>query len=141
MFLFQIDIEAETMVHAFVPQHLLDFAEYLKTCKFSDENYDLQCIHRTIINRAYLSTYLHAEEWIINNGRFNDVRDYSNKPVGYHAAICIALNALNKQNISEIYNDFIELRVEADYNIVTIIEVEDAQKALKLAYRIQNALQ
>ena len=50
------------MVHAFVPQHLLIFAEYLETCKFSDENYDLQCINRTIINRAYLSTYLHTKE-------------------------------------------------------------------------------
>ena len=37
------------MTHAFVPQHLIDLAEYLKTREFSDENYDLQCIYRTII--------------------------------------------------------------------------------------------
>lgn len=129
------------MIHAFTPQHLLDLAEYLKNCEFSDENYDLQCIHRTIINRAYLSTYLHTEEWIVNNGDFNDVRDYSKKPVGYHVAICIALNALKKPNISEIYDEFISLRAVADYDIVTIITSEDAQKALNLAFRIQNALQ
>lgn len=65
------------MVHAFVPQHLLDFAEYLKSCEFSDEEYDLQCIHRTVVNRAYLSTYLHARDWIINNGPYNDIMDYA----------------------------------------------------------------
>ena len=34
-----------------------------------------------------------------------------------------------------------KLRVDADYNIVTIIEPEDAQRALDLAFQIQNALQ
>ena len=129
------------MVHAFTPQHLIDFAEYLKTCDFSDENYDLQCIHRTIINRAYLSTYLHAQDWIIQNGPHYDVRDYSNKDVGYHVAILIALETLNLHHISKRYSDLIELRVRADYDIVNIITPEDAQAALDLAYEIQNALQ
>ena len=141
MFLFQIDTEVINMVHAFVPQHLLDLAEYLKNCEISDENYDLQCIHRTIINRAYLSTYLHTREWIIDNGKFNDIREYSDKPVGYHTAICIALVFLNKPQLSELYENLIRLRVDADYNIVTIIKSKDAQKALNLAYKIQNALQ
>jgi hypothetical protein len=129
------------MVHAFVPQHLIDFAEFLKSKDFSDENYDLQCIHRTIINRAYLSTYLHTKEWILNNGSKQDIRDYSKKPVGYHTAICIALEKLNKRHISLIYDNSIKLRVDADYNIVTIIDSDDAQRALDLAYQIQNALQ
>lgn len=139
--MFQTDTEVINMAHAFVPQHLLDLAEYLKNCEISDENYDLQCIHRTIINRAYLSTYLHTREWIINNGKFNDVRDYSDNPIGYHKAICIALDSLNKHYISKIFEDFIKLRGDADYNIVTILKSEDAQKALDLAYKIQNALQ
>lgn len=129
------------MVHAFVPQHLIDFAEYLKAHEFSDETYDLQCIYRTIVNRAYLSTYLHANDWIINNGPYNDARDYSKEDIGYHAAICIALNSLKQNKISEMYSDFIKLRVDADYNIVTIITKEDAQDALNLANKIQNALQ
>lgn len=129
------------MVHAFTPQHLIDFAEYLKKCDFSDENYDLQCIHRTIINRAYLSTYLHVQDWIIQNGHYYDVRDYSKKDVGYHVAILIALETLKQRSISRRYGDFIELRVKADYDIVSIITPEDAQAALDLAYEIQNALQ
>ena len=129
------------MVHAFVPQHLLDFSEYLKKQEFSDENYDLQCIHRTIVNRAYLSTYLHAQEWILQNGQHHDVRDYSKKDVGYHVAIRIALEKLNQQKISEKYSDFIELRLKADYDVVSIITAKNAQKALELAYEIQNALQ
>lgn len=128
------------MVHAFTPQHLIDLAEHLQKQKFSDKNYDLQCINRTIVNRAYLSTYLHAEEWIINHGPYYDVRDYSDEDVGYHVAICIALDKLNKHHISQIYDDFIELRVKADYNIVTIITPEDAQNALDLASQIRNAL-
>ena len=129
------------MVHAFVPQHLIDLAEYLKKHEFSDENYDLQCIHRTIVNRAYLSTYLHTKEWIIDNGPYYDVKDYSNKEVGYHVAILIALEKLNKHQISEIYKELIELRVDADYDIITIITPEDAQKALNLAEKICTALQ
>ena len=129
------------MVHAFVPQHLLDFAEYIQNQEYSAEHYDLQCIDRTIINRAYLSTYLHVQEWILNNGPCNDVKDYSKHDVRYHAAICIALNELNKKAMSKKYADFIELRVDADYNIVTIITPKDAQKALDLAFQIQNALQ
>ena len=128
------------MVHAFTPQHLIDFTEYLKKQDFSDENYDLQCIHRTIINRTYLSTYLHAQDWIIQNGPHYDVRDYSKKDVGYHVAILIALNKLNQHRISRKYGDFIELRVKADYNLVNIIKAKHAQKALDLAYEIQNAL-
>lgn len=129
------------MVHAFVPQHLLDFAEYLQKHEYSDENYDLQCIDRTIVNRAYLSTYLHVQEWILNNGPYNDVKDYSNHNVGYHTAICIALTTLKKNSISKKYGDFIKLRVDADYNLVTIITPNDAQKALDLASQIQKALQ
>lgn len=129
------------MTHAYAPQHLIDLAEYLKTHKFSDEHYDLQCIYRTIINRAYLSTYLHAQEWIIQNGPYYDVRDFANGDIGYHFAICIALEKLNKHHISGVYEEFIRLRVDADYNIVTIITPKDAQKALDLACQIQNALQ
>lgn len=129
------------MVHAFVPQHLLDFAEYLQKHEYSDKNYDLQCIDRTIVNRAYLSTYLHVQDWILNNGPYNDVKDYSNHNVGYHKAICIALTTLKKNSISKKYGDFIKLRVDADYNLVTIITPNDAQKALDLASQIQKALQ
>ncbi len=129
------------MVHAFIPQHLIDLAEYLKEKEFPVENYDLQCIDRTIVNRAYLSTYLHTHEWIVNNGPYNDIKAYSKKDVGYHTAICIALTALNKKTISKKYADFIKLRVDADYDIVTIIDSGDAQKALDLAFQIQTALQ
>ena len=84
------------MTHAFVPQHLIDLAEYLNVHEFSDKDYDLQCIYRTIINRAYVATYLHTKEWIIQNGSHYDVKDYSEKEVGYHVAICIALTNLKK---------------------------------------------
>ena len=82
---------------------------------------------------AYLSTFLHANEWIINNGKCNDVRDYSKNSVGYHTAIHIALTKLNKRKIARKYKEFINLRVNADYNIVTIITLQDAQKAIDLA--------
>ncbi len=113
----------------------------MKTKEFSQKDYDLQCIDRTIVNRAYLSTYLHTQEWIINNGPYNDIKEYSKKDVGYHTAICIALTSLNKKSISKKYADFIKLRVDADYDIVTIIDSDDAQKALDLASQIQTALQ
>ena len=94
------------MIHAFVPQHLIDFAEYLKKHNFSDENYELQCIHRTIVNRAYFSTYLHTLDWIIQNGPHYDVKNYSKNNVGYHVAILIALDKLNQRRISKKYGDF-----------------------------------
>ena len=129
------------MVHAYIPQHLLDFAEYLQKKDFSDENYDLQCIHRTIINRAYLSTYLHTQEWIIQNGPYSSIREYSKNRAGYHTSLRIALETLNKRKVSLKFEEFIRLRVDADYNIVSIINAEDGKKALDLASQIQNALQ
>lgn len=129
------------MVHAFIPQHLIDFAEYLQKKDIKYENYNLQCIHRTIINRAYLSTYLHAQDWIIQNGHYSSVREYSKNRAGHHTSIRIALETLNKHKVSLKFEEFIRLRVDADYNIVSIINAGDAQKALDLASQIQKALQ
>ena len=129
------------MVHAFVPQHLQAFAKYLLMHDFSDENYDLQCIYRTIVNRAYLSTYLHTLEWILINGPYSDVKDYAEGNTGYHAAILIALKSLKLYSVHEKYSEFLDLRVEADYNIVDIITEDDAKVAVELADNICNALQ
>lgn len=129
------------MTHAFVPEHLQAFAKYLCRQDFSDENYDLQCIYRTIVNRAYLSTYLHTREWIINNGPYNDVKEYAGGDIGYHAAILEALKFFKLYGIHRKYEDFIKLRVVADYDIVDIIGFDDAKKAIRLADEICNALQ
>lgn len=128
------------MTHAFSPEHLQVFAEYLLIQNFSDEKYDLQCIYRSIVNRAYLSTYLQTLDWILDNGPYNDVKDYAESDIGYHAAILVALKALKKFIIHEKYSEFLDLRVEADYNIVNIITLDDAKKAIDLAYEICNAL-
>ena len=128
------------MTHAFVPEHLQVFAKYLLWHDFSDENYDLQCIYRSIVNRTYLSTYLQTEEWILINGPYNNVKDYANGNIGYHAAILVALKALKKFTIHEKYSEFLDLRVEADYNIVDIISYDDVKKAIDLADEICNDL-
>ena len=128
------------MTHAFVPEHLLAFAKYLHQHDFSDENYDLQCIHRTIVNRSYASTYLHTKEWIITNGPYLDVKDYADGDIGYHAAILVALSKLGKHKSKALYENFIKLRVAADYDIVAIISSDDAKNAIKLAEDICNAL-
>lgn len=136
-----IDIEGLGMIHAFVPKHLQIFAKYLFVHDFSDENYDLQCIYRSIVNRAYLSTYLHVRDWIIENGPYDDVKDYSDRDIGYHAAIRVALRDLGKIKIRRKYSDFIDLRITADYNIVDIVSKDDAKRAIELADEICNALQ
>ena len=64
------------MTHVYIPQHLLTLADYLYFCEFSDEEFDLQCIYRTIINRAYYATYLHDREWILNNGEYKSLDYY-----------------------------------------------------------------
>lgn len=129
------------MTHAFVSEHLQVFAKYLYEHDFSDDNYDLQCIYRSIVNRAYLSTYLYTREWIIANGPYNDVKDYADGDVGYHTAILIALTKLKKHNIRQLYENFINLRVAADYDIVGIVTRDDAKTAIGLADRICNSLQ
>ena len=52
------------MVHAFVPEHLLDLADYLNNHQFRSELYDLQCISRTVINKLYFASFLHVKDWI-----------------------------------------------------------------------------
>ncbi|MBQ6099989.1 hypothetical protein [Methanobrevibacter sp.] len=129
------------MTHAFVPKHLQAFAKYLFLHDFSNENYDLQCIYRSIVNRAYLSTYLHTSDWIIDNGPYNDVKDYSKGDIGYHAAILIALKFFKRYDVHKRYSEFIDLRVIADYNIVDVVSRDDAKRAIELADEICNALQ
>ena len=129
------------MTHAFVPEHLQVFAKYLYQHDFLDESYDLQCIYRSIVNRAYFSTYLHTREWIIDNGPYSDVKDYAEGDIGYHAAILVALKALGEMKIRRKFSDFIKLRSDADYDILSIITVDDAKTAIDLADEICNALQ
>ena len=128
------------MTHAFSPEHLQVFAEYLFMKDFSDDDYDLQCIFRSIVNRAYLSTYLQTLDWILANGQYNNVKDYAKGDIGYHAAILVALKALKMYTIHEKFSEFLDLRVEADYNIVDIISYDDAKRAINLADEICNAL-
>lgn len=90
--------------------------------------------------QAYLSTYLHTLDWILSNGPYDDVKDYAKGDVGYHAAILIALKYLKMYSIHGKYSDFLDLRVEADYNVVDIITSDDAKDAIKLADEICNAL-
>ncbi|WP_298502967.1 hypothetical protein [uncultured Methanobrevibacter sp.] len=101
----------------------------------------MQCIYRSIVNRAYLSTYLHTRDWIIDNGSYKDVREYSDRDIGYHAAILVALKSFGKMKLRRRYSDFIDLRVTADYNIVDVVTVDDAKMAIGLADEICNALQ
>ncbi len=129
------------MTHAFVHEHLQAFAKYLYRQDFSDENYDLQCIYRSIVNRSYLSTYLHTREWIIDNGPYSDVKDYANRDIGYHAAILEALKFFKRYDVRKRYSDFIDLRVDADYDIVGIVTRDDALRAIELADEICSALQ
>jgi len=58
-----------------------------------------------------------------------------------HAFVPQHLIGIKQNTISKKYADFIKLRVDADYDIITIIDSDDAQKALDLAFQIQNALQ
>ena len=84
------------MVHAFVPEHLLDLADYLNNHQFRSELYDLQCINRTVINRLYFASYLHAKEWILVHGEYDSLDDYTDESSS-HLAIVVALRRLNQQ--------------------------------------------
>lgn len=140
-FQFHKDIEVENvMTHAFVPQHLQVFAKYLFRHNFSDEKYDLQCIYRTVVNRAYLSTYLHTHDWIVDNGPYMNIKEYGGGNIGYHAAILLGLKYLKKFDIYRKYSDFLDLRVSADYDVVGIVTPNDAKTAIELAEEICNSL-
>lgn len=128
------------MAETFIPKHLLDLAKYLHNKEFSKENYDLECIYRTVVNRAYYATYLHAREWIFDNGPYNNLEEYSDGNSGYHKAITLALNKLKKHSAGSKFKDFKDLRVKADYHIVDIVSHDDAELALNLAFDIINLL-
>ena len=128
------------MTHAYIPQHLLTLADYLYFCEFSDEKFDLQCIYRTIINRAYYATYLHAREWILDNGEYNSLDYYIDDGTGTHRAVYLALRNMGQKSVSNDLRCFKRLRNDADYDIVKIITKNDALKAIKLARQIMSAL-
>ena len=128
------------MTHAYIPQHLLTLVDYLYCCEFSDEKFDLQCIYRTIINRAYYATYLYAREWILDNGEYKSLDYYIDGGTGTHRAVYLALRNMGQKSVSNDLRCFKRLRNDADYDIVKIITKNDALKAIKLARRIITAL-
>ena len=128
------------LTHAYIPQHLLTLADYLYCCEFSDEKFDLQCIYRTIINRAYYATYLQAREWIFDNSEYNSLDYYMNSETGTHRAVYLALIDLGQEALTNDLRCFKHLRNDADYDIVKIITKNDALKAIKLARHIMSAL-
>lgn len=128
------------MTEAFNPKHLLKLAEYLYNKNFSNEVYDLECIYRTVVNRAYYATYLHARDWIFDKGPSNNLEYYSDGRSGYHKAVILALNQLKQHSASSKLKDFKDLRERADYHIVDIISFDDAELALNLANDIINLL-
>lgn len=128
------------MPKAFIPDHLLELAKYLYDKNFSDENFDLQCVYRSVINRAYYATYLYAREWIFDNGDYNNLDSYSDGKSGYHKAVILALNNLKQHSAGSKFKDFKDLREKADYHIVDIVSKFDAERALNLARDIFNLL-
>ena len=66
------------MTKAFIPDHLLELAKYLHDKNFDNDKFDLQCVYRTVVNRAYYATYLHAREWIFDHGPYKNLESYSN---------------------------------------------------------------
>ncbi|WP_298521790.1 hypothetical protein [uncultured Methanobrevibacter sp.] len=128
------------MVHAFVPEHLFELADYLNNHQFNSEKYDLQCIRRTIVNRLYYASYLHAKEWILVNGNFNSLDDYSDES-SMHLAIVYGLRKLHQYKLADDFFDFKELRKDADYDIVRIIDEDDVKEAYDFANAIFSMLQ
>ena len=128
------------MAHAYIPQHLLTLADYLYFCEFSDEKFDLQCIYRTIINRAYYATYLYVREWIFDNSEYNSLDYYVGDGTGTHRAVYLALRDWGYESLSNDLHSFRTLRNDADYDIVKIITKNDALKAINLARQIISAL-
>lgn len=128
------------MTKAFIPNHLLDLARYLHKKEFSNEDFDLQCVYRTVVNRAYYATYLYAREWIFDNGSYNNLESYSDGKSGYHKAVILALNSLNQYKAGSKFADFKDLREKADYKLVEIVSENDASHALNLARDIFNLL-
>lgn len=128
------------MTKAFIPDHLLDLAKYLQDKEFSNDTFDLQCVYRTVVNRAYYATYLHAREWIFDHGPYNNLESYSDGKSGYHKAVILGLNSLKQYRAGSKLGDFKDLREKADYKLVEIISDDDAKHALNLARDIFKLL-
>ena len=118
----------------------MTLADYLYCTEFSDEKFDLQCIYRTIINRAYYATYLHAREWICDNGGYNSLDYYISNGTGTPRAVYLALRKMGQKSLSNDLYSFRTLRNDADYDIVKLITKNDALKAINLARQIISAL-
>lgn len=128
------------MTEAFIPKHLLKLAEYIHNKNFSRNKYDLECVYRTVVNRSYYATYLHAREWVFNNGPTNNLDYYTNGNAGYHKAVIIALNHLKQYRASSKLKDFKDLREKADYHVTDIVSFQDAERTINLANDIINLL-
>ncbi len=101
------------------------------------EKYDNQAIYRTIINRAYYSSYSIAEAWLFNN---HGVKIYSpkqlkqaNQPIiSVHSQVRKHLEDFKHKKITSKLFDLQELRGKADYTLYPTLNEEDLEQAIEL---------
>lgn len=109
------------------------------------EKYDNQAIYRTIINRAYYSSYSIVEAWLFNTqGRCiyspKQLKQI-NKPIrSVHSQARKYLEECQNKKVSSKLWELQSLRGKADYSLYPDLTEDDLEQAIELMGYIVNKL-
>ena len=121
------------------PKDFLSLAKTLKDIKTDNE----EAMLRTIIGRAYYSSFLILKEFTISLGEFH-LREYQREghpaPGKIHAEVRDSLHNCRFPHLADQLYSLFEKRVIADYQINNIITIGDVNQALQLSQRIEAFL-
>lgn len=126
---------------------LYQFTVYLYNQKENDffKRCNKQIIYRTLINRAYYSSYSIAEAWLLNNHGKSIISPKKFKQRGkkiksVHAQVRILLEEFNHKKISSKLMRLQELRGKADYELYHYLSDDELNEAIKLMKYVVNNL-
>lgn len=126
---------------------LYQFTVYLYNQKENDffERCNKQIIYRTLINRAYYSSYSIAEAWLLNNHGKSIIspkkfKQHGKKIKSVHTQVRILLEEFNHKKISSKLMRLQELRGKADYELYHYLSDDELNEAIKLMKYVVNNL-
>lgn len=112
--------------------------------KIIPENCDERCVNATIINRAYISSYLFCELWLDYEKQFKTLKPWEfekhEEIISEHKQIRNALYNIGEKNIESELGKLALLRKKADYEPFIDISPNEVQDAITHMQNIFNHL-
>lgn len=121
------------------PKDFLSIARRIIESRYRER----EAVMRTVVSRAYYSSFLVCKEFAIDQGEIDlrryDRNDFPRKGE-VHSAVREALMNVHLGHIASMLLDLFDRRVVADYKIAEIVQREDAEESIQLSEKIEKQI-